>query len=47
MLNVSVKDTGFGIKPEDQMKLFKLFGKLKTTEKVNKGGIGLGLYICK
>ena len=28
MLKFVVKDTGVGIKPDDQQKLFKLFGKL-------------------
>ncbi len=47
MLQMNVKDTGIGIKPEDQAKLFSLFGKLDNSAGVNKMGIGLGLYICK
>ena len=30
-LDISIKDTGIGMKPDDQKKLFKLFGKLKDT----------------
>lgn len=31
MIEVEVKDSGVGIKEEDQNKLFKLFGYLNTT----------------
>lgn len=44
-VKISVKDTGIGISQEDQTKLFKLFGFLKSSEKKNTKGIGLGLYI--
>ncbi|MEW6171402.1 MAG: ATP-binding protein, partial [Candidatus Omnitrophota bacterium] len=40
-----VKDTGAGIKPEDQAKLFQKFFRAVTTADV--GGTGLGLYISK
>ena len=40
-------DTGIGIPYEDQEKLFKLFGFVKSTAHVNKNGIGLGLVISK
>ena len=46
MLKVTVKDTGIGVKKEDRDKLFKLFGKLESTSKVNTHGIGIGLTIC-
>ena len=42
-----VEDTGIGIKSEDVNKLFKLFGCLETSPKINKTGIGLGLTISK
>jgi signal transduction histidine kinase len=42
-----VKDTGIGIKNEDQRKLFKVFGKLSDPNKINKSGMGLGLTITK
>lgn len=40
-------DTGYGIKQEDQSKLFKIFGYLDQTKNVNTTGVGLGLYITK
>mmetsp|Transcript_41749 Transcript_41749/g.63768 ORF Transcript_41749/g.63768 Transcript_41749/m.63768 type:complete len:161 (-) Transcript_41749:163-645(-) len=43
----SLLDSGVGIKVVDQMKLFKLFGCLKSTRKINTKGVGLGLSICK
>ena len=43
-----MKDTGIGIKSEDQDKLFLLFGSIKSEEKnLNTKGIGLGLVISK
>ena len=47
MLEIIVEDTGIGIKKNDQVKLFKLFGFLETTQELNTKGIGLGLHICK
>ena len=45
---VSVSDTGRGIKKEDQDKLFKMFGCVKSEKnKINTNGIGLGLVISK
>ena len=38
-------DSGVGIKKEDQSKLFKLFGFVADTSKMNTSGIGLGLVI--
>jgi len=40
-------DSGVGIKVANQMKLFKLFGCLKSTRKINMKGVGLGLSITK
>jgi signal transduction histidine kinase len=42
-----VSDTGIGIAPEDIQKLFLFFGKLESSKKVNKGGMGLGLTISR
>jgi len=47
VIKVSVKDTGVGIKTEDLPKLFRLFGFLTSSQKLNTKGIGLGLFICK
>eukprot|EP00356_Strombidium_inclinatum_P007858 CAMPEP_0170510394 /NCGR_PEP_ID=MMETSP0208-20121228/65738_1 /TAXON_ID=197538 /ORGANISM="Strombidium inclinatum, Strain S3" /LENGTH=249 /DNA_ID=CAMNT_0010793849 /DNA_START=1323 /DNA_END=2069 /DNA_ORIENTATION=+ len=44
---LSLLDSGLGIKVIDQMKLFKLFGRLKSNQKVNTKGVGLGLSITK
>jgi len=46
-LVLSVLDNGIGIREDDQSKLFKLFGCLKSTHSMNTGGIGLGLVISK
>jgi K+-sensing histidine kinase KdpD len=46
-VEIYVEDTGYGISKEDKNKLFKLFGKLKQKNGLNKQGIGLGLNICK
>ena len=48
MVIVAVEDTGRGIMPQDQQKLFRKFEQvdgIKASKK--KGGTGLGLYICK
>jgi len=44
-LQISVTDTGVGIKEQDIPKLFKMEGKLEDTQSVNKHGVGLGLTI--
>ena len=40
-------DSGIGIKKEDRVKLFKLFGCLQNTRQMNTQGIGLGLVISE
>jgi len=46
-LVLAVLDSGVGIKAEDQAKLFKLFGTIDSTKKLNTKGVGLGLSITK
>ena len=46
-LEIQVQDSGIGISEDDQEKLFKMFGFLKSTQQMNTQGIGLGLFICK
>ena len=46
-LQICVSDSGKGIKPEEQKEIFKKFGKLKRTAKMNSEGIGLGLLISR
>lgn len=43
----SVRDTGIGIKPEDQAKLFQPFRQIDTGLARRYEGTGLGLNICK
>lgn len=47
MIEISVVDTGNGIKKEDKNKLFKLFGFLEDTKDLNPQGVGLGLHISQ
>lgn len=44
---VFVADTGIGIKPEDQQKLFGRFSQISSAESGKPAGTGLGLYISK
>ncbi len=42
-----IRDTGIGIKPEDQRNLFKPFRQIDTGLARRYEGTGLGLNICK
>jgi len=44
---VSIRDTGVGIKPEDVEKLFQLDNNYTTTGTEDEGGTGLGLILVK
>jgi len=47
MLKVHIVDTGNGIREEDIVRLFSMFGKLRRTAEMNHEGIGMGLMICQ
>lgn len=49
LIRISVRDTGSGIKPEDQIKLFQKFSRVNESYKglASVEGTGLGLYISK
>jgi two-component system sensor histidine kinase/response regulator len=46
-LRLEVEDTGIGIRPEDQLRLFQDFTQADTGAARRYGGLGLGLAICR
>lgn len=46
-LVIAVKDTGVGIDPSDQSRVFDKFARIDNPLSVSAGGTGLGLYITK
>lgn len=46
-IEISVTDTGIGIKPEDLGKLFKPFSRLESAHRKNYEGTGLGLALTR
>lgn len=47
MVQITVKDTGIGIKPEDIDKMFTEFCTIPSHQRFNPNGTGLGLYLSK
>lgn len=47
LLIISVRDTGIGISPEDQKKLFNKFQQVTSSQLGRPVGTGLGLYISR
>jgi signal transduction histidine kinase len=46
-IEITVEDTGIGIKPEDMDKLFQSFQQLESLLTKKFEGTGLGLKLCK
>jgi two-component system, sensor histidine kinase and response regulator len=46
-LEISINDTGIGIKPENLPKLFRIDINYSTRGTADEGGTGLGLILCK
>ena len=46
-IQITVKDTGVGIKEENLLMMFKEFCSLEEHQKLNPNGTGLGLYLSK
>jgi signal transduction histidine kinase len=47
IVEISVRDTGIGIRKEDMDKLFKAFSKIPVEDRPKQEGTGLGLYLSK
>lgn len=46
-LRVSIQDTGIGITPDDQTRLFAPFAQADNSGQLARTGAGLGLFICR
>ena len=46
-LQISIKDEGIGVKPEDQKKLFDRYFRAQNMQSQTVSGFGIGLYLCE
>jgi PAS domain S-box-containing protein len=46
-VEISIEDTGIGIRPEDQVKLFAAFSQVTARTKQGQEGTGLGLHLSR
>ena len=46
-VTIAIKDTGIGIRSEDQPHLFQKFYRVDNSDTRQIGGTGLGLYLCR
>ncbi|OGB30332.1 MAG: hypothetical protein A3F78_09405 [Burkholderiales bacterium RIFCSPLOWO2_12_FULL_61_40] len=46
-VDISISDTGIGIRPEDQRRLFQAFTQVDTSSTRRHGGAGLGLHLSR
>lgn len=47
ILSLSVRDTGIGITPEDQLLIFERYFRVNSTQNEFISGFGIGLYLCR
>ncbi|HET8631893.1 MAG TPA: ATP-binding protein, partial [Thermomicrobiales bacterium] len=47
MLELTVRDAGIGIPPDEQERIFERFYRLDRSPTRQAGGAGLGLYLCR
>ncbi|MFA5041019.1 MAG: cache domain-containing protein [Bdellovibrionales bacterium] len=47
VVRISIKDYGMGVPEEFRSRIFQKFSQADASQTRNKGGSGLGLYICK
>jgi PAS domain S-box-containing protein len=46
-VELSVKDTGIGIEPDQMPRLFEMFAQVHTTTNRSRGGVGIGLALVR